>query len=101
MLYPIELRAHFNTRNEVGRGRGIRTPDTLVPNQVRYQTALYPDFNLAYLKIFSASAAHSIYSSAARQPLFANILKIVGFRLFINQISNLNAYFGVLLRATL
>jgi hypothetical protein len=25
-----------------GRGRGIRTPDTLLPKQVRYQTALYP-----------------------------------------------------------
>jgi hypothetical protein len=28
---------------KIGRGRGIRTPDTLVPNQVRYQTALYPE----------------------------------------------------------
>ena len=26
-----------------GRGRGIRTPDPLVPNQMRYQTALCPD----------------------------------------------------------
>ena len=25
-----------------GRGRGIRTPDSLLPKQVRYQTALYP-----------------------------------------------------------
>ena len=25
------------------RGREIRTPDPLVPNQMRYQTALYPD----------------------------------------------------------
>ncbi len=25
-----------------GRGREIRTPDILVPNQARYQTALYP-----------------------------------------------------------
>jgi hypothetical protein len=24
-----------------GRSRGIRTPDTLLPKQVRYQTALY------------------------------------------------------------
>jgi hypothetical protein len=26
-----------------GRGGGIRTPDTLVPNQVRYQAALRPE----------------------------------------------------------
>ena len=26
----------------VGRGRGIRTPDILLPKQARYQTALYP-----------------------------------------------------------
>ena len=28
-----------------GRSRGIRTPDPLVPNQMRYQTALYSDTN--------------------------------------------------------
>ncbi len=38
MLYPAELQAHI-----VGRGRGIRTPDILLPKQARYQTALYPD----------------------------------------------------------
>ena len=59
MLYPVELRAHrephcrakiarfpphraIRPRAKVGRGRGIRTPDTLLPKQVRYQTALYP-----------------------------------------------------------
>ncbi len=26
-----------------GRGRGIRTPDILLPKQARYQTALYPE----------------------------------------------------------
>ena len=26
----------------LGRGRGIRTPDILLPKQARYQTALYP-----------------------------------------------------------
>ncbi len=49
MLYPVELRAHrqllyrqsFDRR--FGRGRGIRTPDILLPKQARYQTALYPD----------------------------------------------------------
>jgi hypothetical protein len=28
---------------ESGRGGGIRTPDPLVPNQMRYQAALRPD----------------------------------------------------------
>ena len=27
----------------IGRGRGIRTPDILLPKQARYQTALYPE----------------------------------------------------------
>src|SRR6185312_9575356 len=36
-----ELRAPRSLRGW-GRGGGIRTPDILVPNQVRYQTALHP-----------------------------------------------------------
>ena len=32
----------FNTLN-VGRGGEIRTPDPLVPNQMRYQAALRPE----------------------------------------------------------
>ena len=44
MLYPIELQAHSNPLDQfwIGRGRGIRTPDPLLPKQVRYQTALCP-----------------------------------------------------------
>ena len=42
MLYPIELRAQYRAK-KIGRGRGIRTLDTLLPKQVRYQAALYPD----------------------------------------------------------
>ena len=34
---PLSRRLHRN-----GRGRGIRTPDILLPKQARYQTALYP-----------------------------------------------------------
>ena len=30
----------------VGRGRGIRTPDILLPKQARYQTALYPEVSI-------------------------------------------------------
>ena len=54
VLYPVELRARermiavrmeSNTPDSaagIGRGRGIRTPDILLPKQARYQTALYP-----------------------------------------------------------
>ena len=30
-------------RNRIGRGGGIRTPDPLLPKQLRYQAALHPD----------------------------------------------------------
>ena len=53
MLYPVELRAlqqqclapgqFHSSQRRTGRGRGIRTPDILLPKQARYQTALYPD----------------------------------------------------------
>ena len=38
------IRLSYRRRNPgpVGRGRGIRTPDILLPKQARYQTALYP-----------------------------------------------------------
>ena len=42
MLYPVELQAQ-SLRDQAGRGRGIRTPDILLPKQARYQTALYPE----------------------------------------------------------
>ena len=47
MLYPAELRAQIahrriNTGRD-GRGRGIRTPDPLLPKQMRYQTAPCPE----------------------------------------------------------
>jgi|GEM_PF-6576169 hypothetical protein len=37
-------------QDEGGRGRGIRTPDILLPKQARYQTALYPDLLCADLR---------------------------------------------------
>lgn len=43
-----------------GRGRGIRTPDILLPKQARYQTALYPDVYLNYLK--TAGDSNSLLS---------------------------------------
>jgi hypothetical protein len=53
MLYPDELQAlsqplgpvlgtSLRRKFDIGRGRGIRTPDPLLPKQVRYQTALCP-----------------------------------------------------------
>ena len=39
MLYPNELRA----QNKIGRGGEIRTPDPLLPKQLRYQAALHPE----------------------------------------------------------
>ena len=53
MLYPIELRAHG--AGSVGRGRGIRTPDILLPKQARYQTALYPVLTSRFLRFFRYS----------------------------------------------
>ncbi len=38
----ISLR-HRARRVTIGRGGGIRTPDPLLPKQMRYQTALRPD----------------------------------------------------------
>ena len=40
LLYPTELRADFCRQCKYGRSGGIRTRDPLVPNQMRYQTAL-------------------------------------------------------------
>ena len=48
VLYPVELRAHSKrpfcqTGKSAGRGREIRTPDPLLPKQMRYQAAPCPD----------------------------------------------------------
>ena len=40
--YPFDL-IFKRPRRENGRGGGIRTPDPLLPKQMRYQTALRPD----------------------------------------------------------
>ena len=54
MLYPVELQAlHlvlYCYKN--GRGGEIRTPDPLLPKQLRYQAALHPDsvFSRAMLR---------------------------------------------------
>lgn len=38
----------FRIPKKYGRGGEIRTPDILVPNQARYQTALHPEQKEAY-----------------------------------------------------
>ena len=50
LLYPTELRAEHTKKGSQkepfslnGRGDRIRTYDPLVPNQMRYQTALRPE----------------------------------------------------------
>ena len=40
-------------KRKAGRGRGIRTPDILLPKQARYQTALYPDYVFTWLVAFA------------------------------------------------
>ena len=42
MLYPIELQAYRLVAIN-GRGGEIRTPDPLLPKQLRYQAALHPE----------------------------------------------------------
>ncbi len=36
------IRLSYGRSEKAGRGREIRTPDILLPKQVRYQTAPYP-----------------------------------------------------------
>ena len=48
LLYPTELPADVRdpfqeTTSQTGRGGEIRTPDPLLPKQMRYQTALHPE----------------------------------------------------------
>ncbi len=52
MLYPVELRALLENYVN-GRGGEIRTPDPLLPKQLRYQAALHPDtvYSRAMLRI--------------------------------------------------
>src|SRR3990167_9302686 len=41
MSYGRKLPSYYYQKSY--RGRGIRTPDILLPKQTRYQTALYPE----------------------------------------------------------
>ncbi len=85
LLYPVELRAlkdkAFKFALIVGRSRGIRTPDPLVPNQMRYQTALYSE---------SIKSAHFKYLFLIRQALISLFLKM---RFFIFNLAIPNVLF--------
>ena len=39
------LGVYHHQKQEIGRGREIRTPDPLLPKQMRYQAALCPDIS--------------------------------------------------------
>ena len=58
-------------RNPVGRGGGIRTPDPLLPKQLRYQAALHPDtfYNRAMLRSSRGSV------NACLQPFTVDFLQ--------------------------
>ena len=64
LLYPTELRAEMEQKRPrkgpyliYGRGDRIRTYDPLVPNQMRYQTALRPEVEYSNSK--NARANHN------------------------------------------
>ena len=50
--YPAGLSHLFSLCTQIGRGERIRTSDPLVPNQVRYQTALRPELPSAPFTAF-------------------------------------------------
>ena len=62
---PEVVRTTLNIDTLHGRGGGIRTPDPLLPKQMRYQTALRPDdapivsrrdsYDVARVDVFAAA----------------------------------------------
>ncbi len=52
-----------------GRGGGIRTPDPLLPKQMRYQTALRPDSIGGSFFIVQYSTPYHAVSDTMSQPL--------------------------------
>src|SRR5690606_35282756 len=78
MLYPIELRAHVHLMQGLnGRGREIRTPDILVPNQARYRTALYPERSLTR-GVPCKCGAYYRWAAKASIPFLKNLIKTIG-----------------------
>src|SRR6185436_20001604 len=82
VLYPDELRAHplahpgllqgrcakVDNRPR-GRGGGIRTPDILLPKQVRYQTALHPGGSRAATEEIIPSQRARLTAVGWKQPV--------------------------------
>ena len=56
---PVTAPAGESPVIAVGRGRGIRTPDILLPKQARYQTALYPASGLCLKCVVIAQIAQT------------------------------------------
>ena len=57
-----------------GRGRGIRTPDILLPKQARYQTALYPAARHAEGRLLSGPRGGlSTRAESARAAVYARL----------------------------
>ena len=73
----IQLSYGQRSRKIDGRGERIRTFDPLVPNQMRYQAALRPDFNIVIApdRLFTPQSAASITQInffAATPPLWTS-----------------------------
>ncbi len=59
-------------KRKAGRGRGIRTPDILLPKQARYQTALYPDCISLYRLVLIINTAPKELRMITRAGLTVN-----------------------------
>ena len=57
-------------RNRIGRGGGIRTPDPLLPKQLRYQAALHPDKD--YSRAMLRSSGQKVNAKMRKSALFGD-----------------------------
>ena len=60
---PVIRSGRLKGKELIGRGGGIRTPDPLLPKQMRYQTALRPELHFD-CTLNSYSELHRICGSA-------------------------------------
>ena len=75
MLYPNELRA----QKKYGRGGEIRTPDPLLPKQLRYQAALHPENCLLALHASCKARNHTPIKNDRQLNRHGNYLIQCGF----------------------
>jgi hypothetical protein len=71
LLNSNRIRLKRFSSNELinGRGGGIRTPDPLLPKQMRYQTALRPDASSIVPRIGCKLLCGGGLSGAAKLPI--------------------------------